>query len=117
VTDTRPENCRHRLQDENKPYPRSGCAACGKTVMTGLGRECSYAAPMALPDVTDLEQKVANPGSEEARALGCKCPVIDNHYGKGYRGLEGVFVYNEDCNVHADPIAAAIRAMGKGESQ
>jgi hypothetical protein len=61
----------------------------------------------------DLTEKVANPGSKEARALGCKCPVTDNHHGAGYRGLEGVFVYNEDCPVHKDPIAAAIRSMGE----
>ena len=30
-TDERPENCRDRLQDEGKPYPKSGCEACGWT--------------------------------------------------------------------------------------
>lgn len=40
--DKRPANCRHRLQDEGKSYPRSGCAACGKTITTGLGRECTW---------------------------------------------------------------------------
>ncbi len=27
--------------------------------------------------------KPPNPGSAEAKQLGCKCPEIDNHYGKG----------------------------------
>lgn len=25
-----------------------------------------------------------NPGSKEAQKQGCICPVIDNHYGKGF---------------------------------
>lgn len=41
-----------------------------------------------------------NPGSDEAIAMGCTCPVIDNHYGRGYRGTEGVFVYMETCPLH-----------------
>jgi hypothetical protein len=40
--ETRPKDCRFRLADENKPYPRSSCQACGKTVMTGLGKKCSW---------------------------------------------------------------------------
>lgn len=38
---TRPANCRFRLQDEGKSYPRSSCAACGKTISTGLGNHCT----------------------------------------------------------------------------
>lgn len=34
----RPENCRERLQQEGKPYPRSGCGGCNKTFATG----CPY---------------------------------------------------------------------------
>lgn len=43
--DQRPANCRHRLQDEGKSYPRSSCAGCGKNIITGLGRTCQFAAP------------------------------------------------------------------------
>lgn len=39
-SDPRPQGCRFRLQDEGRAYPRSGCAACGKTITTGLGRAC-----------------------------------------------------------------------------
>lgn len=39
--DTRPAQCRFRLQDEGKGYPRSSCAACGKTIGTGLGKHCT----------------------------------------------------------------------------
>lgn len=40
--DNRPSNCRFRLKDEGKGYPKSGCQACGKNIMTGLGKECHY---------------------------------------------------------------------------
>lgn len=29
VKDTRPANCRNRLRDEGKPYPKSSCYHCG----------------------------------------------------------------------------------------
>lgn len=48
-----------------------------------------------------------NPGSDEARALGCECPVIDNSYGRGYRGQPGIFVFNGGCPIHG---AAAVEA-------
>lgn len=38
--ETRPANCRFRLQDEGKSYPRSSCSACGKNIATGLGNRC-----------------------------------------------------------------------------
>jgi hypothetical protein len=41
----RPANCRFRLCDEGKPYPRSGCQACGATIATGLGDECRHKEP------------------------------------------------------------------------
>lgn len=34
--DLRPPNCRNRLRDEGKAYPRSSCAACGCTITNGL---------------------------------------------------------------------------------
>lgn len=42
--DTRPANCRFRLQEEGKPYPRSSCEACHKTITTGLGTHCTVAS-------------------------------------------------------------------------
>lgn len=38
--DERPANCRFRLQEERKAYPRSSCPACGRTITTGLGMRC-----------------------------------------------------------------------------
>lgn len=32
MTDTRPAECRERLHDEGKPYPRSNCESCGSKV-------------------------------------------------------------------------------------
>lgn len=47
------------------------------------------------------------PGSDEAVAHGCKCPVVDNGYGKGaYSGAakddngKPLFWINENCPLH-----------------
>lgn len=49
-----------------------------------------------------------NPGSPEAEALGCTCPVLDNNHGKGIAVTnEGVpdvvFWYHSRCPVHILP--------------
>lgn len=44
---------------------------------------------------------VPSPGSDEAISLGCVCPVLDNAHGRGYLGMEGVFVYTCGCPVHS----------------
>lgn len=41
-----------------------------------------------------------NPGSEEAIKAGCKCPVIDNGYGKGYMGQKDTFIFSSECSIH-----------------
>jgi hypothetical protein len=47
-----------------------------------------------------------NPGSDEARALGCRCPVLDNHYGEGaYEGPDGVeFWTSQECPLHGSAL-------------
>ena len=46
------------------------------------------------------------PGSEEAIAAGCTCPVIDNAYGKGCMGGvtddkgQTVYIFSGDCPLH-----------------
>lgn len=45
------------------------------------------------------------PGSSEARARGCKCPVLDNNHGAGI-GIEGCFVTRDDCPIHGEPETA-----------
>lgn len=44
-----------------------------------------------------------SPGSLEAVKKGCLCPILDNHHGKGYKGIEGIFIYNGNCPLHAVP--------------
>lgn len=41
------------------------------------------------------------PGSKEAGMAGCRCPVMDNSYGKGYMMQEGIFVISGNCPIHA----------------
>jgi len=40
LSDHRPARCRNRLMDEGKPYPRSGCSACGWTVFSPTPEAC-----------------------------------------------------------------------------
>jgi len=40
-----------------------------------------------------------NPGSDEALALGCLCPVMDNNHGK-YTPWPGDWWVRPDCPVH-----------------
>lgn len=67
AVDLRPADCRFRLVDEGKPYPRSRCRACGKGIATGLGRHCTVAATPA---------PVAGGRAEQIRAV---AEIIANH--------------------------------------
>lgn len=44
--------------------------------------------------------KRPNPGSDEAIAQGCTCPVWDNGRGRGYMGQPGIFVMTAGCPLH-----------------
>lgn len=44
IEDCRPVNCRFRLMDEGKYYPKSACNSCGRTVFDGLGDKCPEGA-------------------------------------------------------------------------
>lgn len=50
--------------------------------------------------------RIPNPGSDQAREGGCRCPVIDNGHGHGYGVAEidgkptPVFVMRADCPLH-----------------
>ena len=52
----------------------------------------------------EAAQTVARPGSADARALGCTCPVMDNHHGAGSTGAGNDWWYNRLCLVHRDEI-------------
>lgn len=43
--DPRPADCRFRLKDEGRAYPRSSCPACGASIGKGLGRQCGVYQP------------------------------------------------------------------------
>ena len=43
------------------------------------------------------ETKKPSPGSNEAIALGCTCPVMDNNHGLGENGA---FWISCDCPIH-----------------
>ena len=56
-----------------------------------------------------------NPGSPEAIAAGCRCPVIDNCHGRGARCDGSEFFINGDCPVHA-PMSASITIPASSDS-
>ena len=42
------------------------------------------------------------PGSDSAAAAGCRCPILDNHFGRGRYG-DGYrygWLYSVDCPLH-----------------
>ena len=51
---------------------------------------------------------IPNPGSPEAVAAGCTCPIMDNSHGFGMLGGavtnpddgKPVFIFHEDCPIH-----------------
>ncbi len=54
-----------------------------------------------------MTSETPNPGSKEAIAMGCKCPVFDNHHGVGVPNGQGnppVFWYSSDCVVHTEAV-------------
>ena len=44
--------------------------------------------------------KLPVPGTEEAIAAGCECPIMDNEHGRGYMGMPGMYVYSSHCKIH-----------------
>lgn len=62
-------------------------------------------------------EDVPNPGSDEARAKGCTCPVLDNAHGRGYYCTPGVFVYTENCPLHGFGDEAVIRTPSLTETE
>lgn len=57
-----------------------------------------------------MTDDLPRPGSYDAQALGCKCPVLDNHYGRGYwgDGKKYGWVHREDCPIHGEPSSEQI---------
>ena len=56
-------------------------------------------------DRTEREpsEKVGKPGSLEAVAMGCECPVLDNNHGGGIeRRGERVWWISSQCPMHGD---------------
>jgi hypothetical protein len=52
--------------------------------------------------MTDKRATAPNPGSTDAVAHGCTCPVIDNNHGKGVPSKDGpLFWITEGCPVHS----------------
>lgn len=53
-------------------------------------------------NLSENEEKKPNPGSKEAVEMGCRCPVMDNGYGRGYHVNEDgpLFWITLTCPLH-----------------
>ena len=80
------------------------------------GRLSRISYQTSLNGVLIMENKY-NPGSVEAIDAGCTCPVMDNGRGKGYMGMDGVFVYNENCEYHSEIIKKVIKEIEYNEKE
>jgi hypothetical protein len=70
--------------------------------------------------VPDGESSVAsklNPGSDEAVAAGCKCPVLDNRSGWGSSYGKGKFWMNADCPIHGLVVKQIREEQGDGNQE
>lgn len=63
--------------------------------------------------MADTSAVPPNPGSAEAVALGCTCPVIDNAFGAGYMGRSKTFVFTCGCPLHC-PLPAEVGSETTG---
>ena len=90
--DNRPNNCRFRLRDEGKAYPKSRCFACGKGVTTGLGESCGMVSVTENAEFTDMngywwvevdgEKIIAQHVHGSWYACGALLPIKVNKIGK-----------------------------------
>lgn len=62
--------------------------------------------------MSETTDKKPNPGSDEAIAMGCTCPVLDNGHGRGYMGQPGIFVYIEGCPLHGEVFEDTLMERG-----
>jgi len=62
-------------------------------------------------DDNKVSTETPTPGSDEAIALGCCCPVLDNGHGRG-RG-DGTFWVIEGCPLHGKFAIAALQNARK----
>jgi len=61
------------------------------------------AGGVALDHITKLPWYEPRPGSPEAKAAGCMCPVDDNGHGRGLHGGDGMkygWIVDDACPVH-----------------
>jgi hypothetical protein len=79
-----------------------------ETARPPISRDIRVQIPAVPPpsDARMKEETQTSPGSKEAHAAGCRCPILDNAYGKGYMGMEGIFVVNGECPIHGENVKA-----------
>jgi hypothetical protein len=96
--DMRPADCRFRLADEGKAYPKSSCTACGRSVATGLGRSCGKVQPEERDRALLLQ--VASALSDARRLWPARHPATGMIVG-----------IEDDCRQTYDRLTAALDAI------
>jgi len=66
----------------------------------GAQDEQCWRAQRILRRLREENTRKYPPGGYSARAKGCTCAQVDNHYGVGYRGQAGRYVTSESCPLH-----------------
>lgn len=76
--------------------------------MASLGLDPGYPCRRQVEEQMKDEPKDPKPGTKDATNLGCKCPVIDNHHGKGWGGDGHRYGWCVDgeCELHRPPSCA-----------
>jgi len=61
--------------------------------------------PPSLEEDLARARTMPRPGTSEAVFRGCKCPTVDNHYGKGFDGTPEFWVISASCGLHGQGLA------------
>jgi len=80
--------------------PHHAPLSCGREAGTIVSTSVGNVPHLGTDEVTSMPP---NPGSDEALALGCTCPVMDNHHGAGLDYPNGpAFWVKGRCPLHGN---------------
>lgn len=66
-----------------------------------------------MPTKPKPKTDTPNPGSDAALNLGCRCPVMDNGYGRGSLYGKDVFVMYGHCPLHGGTAISEATKRGR----
>jgi hypothetical protein len=95
--------------DDQRSPERSRCTSTHdvRSRRQRSGNETGSRSNRRHPSMREILMDKPNPGSDEAIAAGCTCPVLDNSHDRG----KGPFTLTEGCPIHDPRRASRYRAM------